>query len=145
MKKIWIFLLVCLVAACATEETPQTLTANVVVSQRASLNTVWYSALVVSGEDINQAFANRLRYSDYHAAFEKPIQANQPFAFIFDVEEFTDQVNVILSVSQHDQRLVEVFSKPDLPEVYIYPNGNREAAQEMADEIDFEANVFILD
>lgn len=145
MKKALIVFSVFLLFSCSDSEEPIIPTAQVLVGQRANLNTVFFGSLVVSGQDINSAFDTSKGYSGFNIKFEEEIQEGQPFAFVIDIQEFTGVLNVILKINDANLKGVEIFEKPDLPEVYIHPNGNRQAAQQMADAITFDSNVIILD
>lgn len=117
--------------------------AQAIVAQRVSHFSEWKAALVPYGADINQEYTNIER--GYHEKYEIPIEPSQPFAMIFETTDWDGQLNILMQISNNDQRLITIPDSLPLTEVYIHPNGNLQAANEMAESITFPCEIKILD
>ena len=143
MKRLLYLFLAVSLFACSDDSDPDPLTAQVVIHQRANMQSVWYSALVTQGEDINSA--QMFQTSGFHEEIATPVEPNQPFALILDLDEYGGHLNILMKVSHSDTKLITIEDTLFMREVYIHPNGNMSAAQEFANSIDFPANILILE
>ncbi len=143
MKKLLILLFSISLFSCNETESPDPLIARAIIGQRVSQSSIWRAALVPFGDNIN---AEELRTKrGYFEQYEVPIEPNQPFALIFEVVDWDGQLNILMKISEMDVRLVTIEDSLPLREVYIHPNGNLAAANEMAESITFPCEILILD
>jgi hypothetical protein len=142
MKNLLILIFAFSVIACTEKESPEPLIARAIIGQRVSQSSIWRAALVPFGDNIN---AEELRTKrGYFQEYEVPIEPNQPFALIFEVVDWDGQLNILMKISEKDVRLVTIPDSLPLREVYIHPNGNLPAAEQMAASITFPCEILIL-
>lgn len=142
MKKIIYLLFIIILYSCnILDKNEEPEYAYAYINIEASLQTKWDIGLISSGEDIYNTFIFK---SDDFRNYQKLIYKNKPFGFIIDITNFDKPIVIKTTINEIEQEILTIETKPNLPLLIIYANGDINLAHNLAKEIEFNAKVVII-